>query len=298
MAGVFVELSADCSCMPILLQCSRNCFRAYHWHLIRSIPNWPLVSGDAYGGLPDNEIIYAQSMLCFTMGLHEFNRTVGSALQHNRPAVYVNAIAPKQQQALSGVVAGLNGIYLSESSTMQQPITTLGGEQFTVFAKTAKWADDLYSKLVAPALRSSLWAETWIRGYAVGPVCSGSYSVVDVTGVSFGGQTWTETQDHSKVRAAYCSVVCARSGCLRLFMPLRHLSLHLHLLVFAVGGGDALLGDLLVVHRRHQPHDLPAEAGGGHGVLPQQRHVGNLLWCSDWPRLVPLPGPARLSSSC
>ncbi len=142
-------------------------------------------------------------MLCFTMSLHDFNRTVGQALQHNRPAVYVNAIAPGLQQKLSGVVAGLNGIHIKHSSTMQQTITTLGGEQFTVFAKTAKWASDLYSQLVAPALRSSLWAETWIRGYAVGPVCSGAYSVVDVTGVTFGGQSWTETQDHSKVRGAW-----------------------------------------------------------------------------------------------
>ena len=167
---------------------------------ICSIPNWPIVTGDVYNGLPDNEMIYAQSMLCFTMTLGDLNATVGSALQHNRPAVYVNAINPKLQHALSGILDGLNGVYVSADSTMQQTITSKGGQQFTVFAKTAKWDSELYSALVAPALRSSLWAETWIRGYAVGPVCSGAYSVVDVTGVSFGGQSWTETQDHSKVR--------------------------------------------------------------------------------------------------
>ncbi len=137
------------------------------------------------------------------MSLKDLNATVGSALQHNRPSVYINSIGPQLQSSLTGLFAGLNGQYIDESSTMQQTITTLGGEQFTVFAKTAKWASELYSELVAPALRSSLWAETWIRGDAVGPVCSGAYSVVDVTGVTFGGQSWTETQDHSKVRGAW-----------------------------------------------------------------------------------------------
>ena len=142
---------------------------------------------------------YAQSMLCFTMSLADLNATVGTAIQHNRPSVYINSIQGQLQSSLTGLFAGLNGNYINAASTMTQTITTLGGEQFTVFAKTAKWDNELYSQLVAPTLRSSLWAETWIRGYAVGPVCSGAYSVVDVTGVSFGGQAWTETQDHSKV---------------------------------------------------------------------------------------------------
>jgi len=170
--------------------------------IVRSIPNWPLVTGDSYTGLPDKEITYAQSMLCTTMSLGDLNATVGSALQHNRPSVYINSIQPNLQSSLTGLLSGLEGNYINAVSTMQHDITSKGGQSFTVFAKTAKWADDLYSALVAPALRSSLWAETWIRGYAVGPVCDGAYSVVDVTGVSFGGQAWTETQDHSKVRTA------------------------------------------------------------------------------------------------
>ena len=38
--------------------------------------------------------------------------------------------------------------------------------------------------------------------------------------------------------------------------------------VCAVGGGDAVVRQLVGVHWGHQPHDVTAEAWGGHSVLP------------------------------
>ena len=171
----------------------------------RSIPNWPIVEGTSYGGLPDEETTYAQSMLCFTLSLEDLNDTVGTAILMNRPAVYVNEVLPGQQRLLGNLVAALDGNYNNTAASFSSAVASPGSSQsFTVFAKTGKWGQDLYSNLVAPTLQGGLYVESWIRGYAIGPSCAPAvpYTVLDVSGVAFDGVAWTETQDHSKVRRA------------------------------------------------------------------------------------------------
>lgn len=68
------------------------------------------------------------------------------------------------------------------------PMTSLGGVQFLSFAKSTDFNHDLYSQLVAPTLKASLFTETWQNDEKgtenLGSTCNQEYTVEDISNVT------------------------------------------------------------------------------------------------------------------
>merc|ERR1719399_1615806 len=136
-----------------------------YW-LIHSVPRYPIDHGSSYS-YPVDEERYGQSFLCLSLDVSTLE-TVGQQFMYTRPQLYgsphissdLAGRVPTLKQVLEG---GSNGwIHNGESNNAE--IRTKGGADFTSFAKTASWGQDLYAQLVAPHYRSGVLAETWMNG--------------------------------------------------------------------------------------------------------------------------------------
>jgi len=164
--------------------------------LIHSVPRFPLkVKGGNSGSLPADETIYGQTFLCLTLSAPQLDK-VGVQLQYNHVGIYDSNIA-SFASALPNVAAVISGTYIHTAGSNKVVLNTAGGQQFTSYAKSAKWGRDLYADLVAADLGTSLRVESWMRPKLKSD-CSGTYHVVNVATVNIGGNTFSETQDHSK----------------------------------------------------------------------------------------------------
>jgi deoxyribonuclease-2 len=157
--------------------------------LTHSIPLFPIgpIASPTYSGLGANARIYAQTMACFSLPIEELAALAGIATL-NVPHIYERRVLGGP----SALVAFANGTRRADAIC-----ATVIGPQFVYFAKSAQWNNELYSACIAPALSTSLLAETWIRGGATGPAC-GEYGVLDVEALAFGNVSFRESQDHSK----------------------------------------------------------------------------------------------------
>ena len=168
--------------------------------LSHSIPLFPAGPGltPTYTGLGSNAWMYGQDAACLSL-----DTTTVDAISYKyllaHTLVYDTAVAATAPGNFSALARGdfHNPALCAEASTLQ----TVGGTEFSVFAKTPAWNADLWSACIAPALSTDLWVESWLRGSEEGPACSGTYTTLDVADVDFtavGGQSWTEYNDHSK----------------------------------------------------------------------------------------------------
>jgi deoxyribonuclease-2 len=167
--------------------------------LVHSCPHFPATG--SYGGLADTEEKYAQSFLCVSLSAGQLD-AVGDAFFLNRPYVYDSAVTEDIASAAPALAAYLNnGDYSRDAIGNVTDIRTRGGMGMTLFSKTRYWDKDLYGDLVAPTFSSDLLVESWMNG--VGPLPSWckpqyQYNTIDIRALSLAGQSWTETQDHSK----------------------------------------------------------------------------------------------------
>lgn len=166
----------------------------YVTHSIPLFPVGPAVVG-SYSGLGSNAWTYAQDAACFSISADTMNAIAGLLLL-NSPQIY-DSIDNIVYKNVTQLILGNYNIYPICSSAQ---FTTTGGLQFTVFAKSAQWNNELYSACVAPTLRTSLWTETWIRGSQEPASCpSSGYDVIDIDGITLTpSMSWTEYNDHSK----------------------------------------------------------------------------------------------------
>ena len=165
--------------------------------LTHSIPLFPKGPGlvPAYVGLGDNARTYGQTLGCFSLSVGTLN-SIARQMGLTIPDIYDSRITSGTPAALAALAAGRVSKQAVCNSTA---IQTVGGSAVTHFAKSTAWNNELYSACVAPGLQQSLFAETWIRGSAVGPSCSGNYHVNDVIRLELPfNDTFKETQDHSK----------------------------------------------------------------------------------------------------
>lgn len=165
--------------------------------LQHSIPLFPHGPGltPTYTGLGGNAYTYAQHLACFTVGLNELNTLAGLA-PLTAPDIYDQRTSAQTPSALAALAAGTTS---TQPDCNTVSIQTAGGLNVTYFAKSAAWNSELYSQCIAPTLHTNLLTETWIRGDAEGPSCSGSQQVLDVKKLMFTSTVgFTETDDHSK----------------------------------------------------------------------------------------------------
>uniref|UniRef100_A0A0G4HLC1 Uncharacterized protein n=1 Tax=Chromera velia CCMP2878 TaxID=1169474 RepID=A0A0G4HLC1_9ALVE len=180
--------------------------------LLHSVPTWPdSGSGSKYAGFPESQTVYGQSFLCVSIPSKE-SEAVANQLSLIHP-YFSNVNVPKGADKVAPrLVEVLEGDFVRKSDDAQssnvQSIKTQGGMTVTSVAKTGFYADDLddsnpqadiYYGLVAPALKTNLATETWLRGDHFGKACKGDYQVTDIISIELDDDThWTSTQDHSK----------------------------------------------------------------------------------------------------
>lgn len=175
--------------------------------LTHSIPLFPAgpSSVSRYRGLGGNAYIYAQHMACFSTTTLDLTR-LASLATLTAPGIYDTRITASTPDALRDVASGVRNKSPVCNNTVFQ---TVGGRIVTYFAKSSQWNNELYANCMAPFLKSSLVAETWIRGSVEGPSCK-QYAVLDAKTLNFTGIAWKESQDHSKWAVGVGSAwVCA-----------------------------------------------------------------------------------------
>jgi deoxyribonuclease II len=170
--------------------------------LPHSVPGFPVAPGNVseYQGLPGSAYTYAQNFLCLSVSAETLD-SIAYKFLLNRPHIY-DFLFPDPLSALYPNISKLvSGDYSDAAICGDSTLETSGGQPFQIFAKSKAWNQDLWSACVAPALKSDVWVESWIRGSAEGPACpTNGYNTLDVKGLDFGfaNGSWSETQDHSK----------------------------------------------------------------------------------------------------
>jgi len=166
--------------------------------LTHSIPLFPLGPSKTndYLGLGSNAFTYAQHLLCLSVNVETINNLASKFLL-NKPNIYDARIETTKYNNINQLVEGRFSIAkLCESSLFM----TQASMEFTVYAKTAQWNNELYSGCVTPRQKDTLLVESWIRGSAEGPSCSitDNYDTLDIKYLNFISYQWPETKDHSK----------------------------------------------------------------------------------------------------
>ena len=112
---------------------------------------------------PDNETKYGQSLMCVTLDLATFE-TVGKALFIDFPQVYDSRMDPSHESIMPSLAGVFKGQHSSGSEAKTFDITTVGGINITMFAKTRSWGKELYGDFVAPTFNDGLYVESWLNG--------------------------------------------------------------------------------------------------------------------------------------
>ncbi|XP_015228389.1 PREDICTED: deoxyribonuclease-2-alpha-like [Cyprinodon variegatus] len=175
--------------------------------LVHSTPHFPPEQREGVFYYPGSGVNNGQNFICVTYPLKRF-QTIGEQLQINQPNVY-DCDVPESFASLVPALAAVCNKNLPSSqsfspvktaSNRSVTLTSKGGTNFISFAKGAKFDDDLYHSWVAPALRSDLLVQFWVRSTGILPSnCSLGWKVLDIKLIN-PGQTFPfkATQDHSK----------------------------------------------------------------------------------------------------
>ena len=78
---------------------------------------------------------------------------------------YNVALGPQIQSKLPKLyVAATQRLTLGPAQVVAQKMTTVGGTQFTLFTKNARWIGDIYSAVIADYYQSDVYVEAWTNG--------------------------------------------------------------------------------------------------------------------------------------
>ncbi|KAI1718838.1 deoxyribonuclease II domain-containing protein [Ditylenchus destructor] len=171
--------------------------------IIHSVPKFPSTSSRAYK-YPDSGKRNGQSFLCITFPTTHLDE-IGKQLVFGQPSVYEKQLPASFERLYPNLAAAVSG--KSVSRKLQRgigfssiaPLTSVGGRRFISFSKHKKYGKDLYSDLVAPELKSSLYVETWLNGGGDLPSeCDTSYKVYNLRSARPSTYNFKNSNDHSK----------------------------------------------------------------------------------------------------
>jgi len=178
--------------------------------LTHSVPKFPQPppeedTSDSYED--SKKPTYAQTFMCISIDAAGF-KTISKQLNIDRPAVYEGAEDGAKMNDENFQNWAMDRKHPKEGETAEVAVETLkslGGQEFTVFAKSAYFGKDLYAFYVAPELKKNMIAETWQNG--VGKMvssCVADFNVYNSKELDWPDVThektshWTESKDHSK----------------------------------------------------------------------------------------------------
>lgn len=168
-----------------------------------STPSFPSSDDMPKFFFPESEIKFGQTFLCVTVDKTDLNKIAGQFL-YTTPYVYHSEFDSSIGDDYPNLAKVLAKEWIDEGSTNTATFSA-GSTHFTHYAKNGAWDSDIYGDLVAPALKTDLLVESWIRGSALGSYCRPDYKydVTDVNNMvaldaSGANITWKETQDHAK----------------------------------------------------------------------------------------------------
>lgn len=175
--------------------------------LVHSTPHFPPERQEGEFYYPASGVNNGQNFICVTYPLERF-QTIGEQLQINQPNVYDCDVPESFASSLPALAAVCNKKLQSSHvfphvktvSNRSVTLTSTGGTDFISFAKGAKFDNDLYHSWVAPALKTDLLVQFWVRSTGILPSnCSLGWKVLDIKLIQ-PGQTFTfkATEDHSK----------------------------------------------------------------------------------------------------
>lgn len=169
-------------------------------HSIPLYPQGPKQTPTGYSGIGSNAWTYGQNAYCLSVSLSALD-TMAYALQLTIPSIYEAAITNAVATQAPNISALIKGKTSSAAICANHTLSTQAGKIFSFYTKSTQWNKDLWYSCIAPSLKKDLLVESWIRGSAIGPSCSGSYQVYDVQAVDFSEDpsfSWSEYNDHSK----------------------------------------------------------------------------------------------------
>jgi deoxyribonuclease-2 len=172
--------------------------------LSHSFPSWPVgpSTSTTYKGLTSNLWTYGQNAYCFSISASTAN-ILSYALQLTVPNIYDSRISDAIGESYKNISNLAKGSYSKAAICAYYTIETNAGQKHTFYSKSTQWNKDLWYSCVAPQLQKGLVVESWIRGSAIGPSCSGTYEVLDASSISFNPDfAWSEYNDHSKWAAS------------------------------------------------------------------------------------------------
>jgi deoxyribonuclease II len=163
--------------------------------VVHSVPKMVNMDLDSFQWTGDDT--YGQSFLC--MSLNTDNVEVAShQIQALTPGMCYSNMPSSLAEDVPTMASLINGEDVDTLTSMKK-IQTTGNTEFTSFAKSRKWGEDLYVDFVEQEFRDSFFWETWRRSPEEDSNCTGTYTSLNVENVDFGGgNTWSYTRDHSK----------------------------------------------------------------------------------------------------
>lgn len=173
--------------------------------LTHSAPGFPNAVDDGYEPCC-RRLHHAQHFMCMTLAPEQFDR-LGRLGQINFPSQYDSYLPDSLRRKHIDFAYFVDDRKNEDTLSTSVQIESVGGQTFTVFAKSARWAKHFYEDLVAPSLGVNLQANTWQKGggNAMESYCSGKskYSVVNVEKQDRSGKKWKTSEDHSKWAISY-----------------------------------------------------------------------------------------------
>ncbi|KAJ4461990.1 putative deoxyribonuclease II family protein [Paratrimastix pyriformis] len=165
--------------------------------LIHSIPRFPPALADGYSFRID-EVIYGQSMLCLSLDTDQLE-VAAYQMQYHRPWFYESRMPPSLVSRMPNMTATFGNAFVKDAGSSVTKLKTINGATFVHFGKNTNWNKYLDEDLIEPYLNTDMFWETWMRPW-FGSFCTPQYrfNSLNVKDLSVAGQTWHETNDHSK----------------------------------------------------------------------------------------------------
>nr|UOI85653.1 deoxyribonuclease 2-2 [Dugesia japonica] len=166
--------------------------------LVHSVPVFPTFETYEYH---QREVKYGQSFFCVSLSSENLEPIILQLLMMQSTVYdkYVPVGFPSDkriQDLLHDFVNNINTYKTEIEKSIQ--LTTHSGLTLQHFGKSHAFNKDLYDGFVAPALKTSILVESWIRGHKINSSCESSFKVYNVHKVTLFQKVFSETDDHSK----------------------------------------------------------------------------------------------------